>query len=473
MSAMTRAKWGAVALTSLGTVACDGEPVCNFPSAPSAGAVVYVCPGASGDGSSSSSAKGSLAEALDAASEGATVLLGAGRYEENVVVRRAVTIVGGDVADEGAGANAVLAAPGEHALVVEGATGVVIRGVAVVGAKGTGVWLKNGSDAKLEGVRVEGAQGFGVLATKAQLSVTRSSISNASGTGVQFWDGSSGIIDTNNLTANVGGGVRVDDSTSSMSVPTISNNAITGNGSFGVGVFGALAIIDTNNITGTLKGAVGGYGIVAANYDGDAPSDVTISGNSITGSARAGVYLATGTTAIIDTNNINENGVANKSGAGIWLAGGTNATLMKNTVSKNTFAGVALVGDAKAIIDTNNITGVPESTLSLTSVGDGLFLGPGSTSTVKNNTMSSCYRAGVFTDAANAATSISGNKLSGNDSAMILQGQASLALGENSATMNVSSNAVDLASASVPAGMFGTMSGGLDVPAESALGATP
>jgi parallel beta-helix repeat protein len=153
----------------------------------------------------------------------------------------------------------------------------------------------------------------------------------------------------------------------------------------------------------------------------------------------------------------------------VWLAAGADATLTKNTVSKNTFAGVALVGDAKAIIDTNNITGVPESALALTNVGDGLFLGPGSTSTVKNNTMSSCWRAGVFTDGANSATKLSGNTLSGNDFAMILQGQAGIGLDGNNASMNVTSNGVDLTSAEVPAGKFGTLTGAIDVPVETAV----
>jgi parallel beta-helix repeat protein len=148
---------------------------------------------------------------------------------------------------------------------VDGATGVVVRGLAIVDAKTSGVWLKSGSGAILEGLRVVGAQG---------------------------------------------GGVRVDDSATSDLAPTIANNALSGNADFGVGIFGSVAIIDTNNITGTIKGAVGGYGILAANYEGELPSSVTISGNTVDANSRAGIVLTSGTKALIDTNNINGNGAA-------------------------------------------------------------------------------------------------------------------------------------------------------------------
>jgi len=471
MRATTRQWAGILVVLGLGTVGCQGaDPTCSYPAAPAgASSVVHVCAGASGDGTNAASARGSLAAAVDAAPAGAVILVGQGTYRENVVIRRPITIIGGELADEGAGASVELTAPGPNALVVEGATGVVVQGLRIVGAETSGVWLMSGSEATLEGLQVEGTHGFGVLATKASLTLRRSAVSNSSDVGVLLWDGSSGIIDTNNLTANLGGGLRIDDSTAPDFEPNITHNVVSDNGQFGVGVFGSVAIIDTNNITATTEGAVGGYGILAASYDGDSPSSVTVSGNTIDGSARAGIVLTLGTKAIIDTNNINGNGATGKSGAGVWLAAGADATLTNNTLAKNNFAGVALVGEATAIIDTNNITGVPGGSLAVTVIGDGLFLGPGSSSTVKNNTVSSCYRAGVFTDGASASTKLVGNTLSGNDYAMILQGQGYLDLDGNSASMNVKSNGVDLTSAAVPAGKFGTLGGAIDVPAEVAV----
>jgi parallel beta-helix repeat protein len=454
--------------SGLASVGCAGEPECRFPPTPSdASTLVFVCAGASGDGSSPSSPIGRIEAGLAAASTGATVVLAAGRYAENVVITRPVALDGGD-------GSAEIAAPADDAIVIASATGVTLRGLSIVSPRRTGVWLKSGSEAVLEAVRVEGATGFGVLAMKSRLELRTSLVKGSSSVGVELWDGSTGIIDTNDLSANTGGGLRIDDATSMDDAPQITNNTLSGNGDFGIGVFGSVAIIDTNDLNATFTGGTGADGVVVSSYQGQAPSNVTLKGNRIEGNQRVGVLIDASAKAIIDTNDLNANGKSGLFGAGVWLQQAGNATITKNRLDGNSYVGIGLHGSAVAIIDTNDITGVPQSTLALQSVGDGVFLGTGATATVKNNTITKCWRAGVFTNAAAATSSVEGNTLQGNDFAMILQGQSALNLTGNAASMNTSSDAVELSAASVPAGTYGFLDKGVAVAAGAVVdGAGP
>lgn len=406
-----------------------GGPDCDYPAPPAdAGATSYVCAGSDGDGSESDP-YGSLAQAVNEAVAGATILVAAGSYAENVMVRKPVRIVGSSDPASPDAAAARLEAPAPNALVVEGAQGVILQGLYVANPAGVGIWLKNGAQATVQGSRVEGATapfGYGVLATESTVTLRSSAVAGSAGIGV-YLVGSVAIIDDDKISGNLGGGVRAEQCPS----VDVLHAEVDANTDFGVLYAGSVGIIDDDKITGTERNASTADGIIVTSANG-VRSDVTVRASTIEGNGRAGILFAGDVVGIIDDDKITGNGfgVSDK-GAGIAFQDGAGTSgalrLIASELTGNAFAGIAVFAGATASIEGNSIAGTEQPGTGIfpsPAPGDGIAVFDGASATVLNNMVSASFRAGLFVAAAaGSSTSVTGNTLSGNAFGVVLQEQ--------------------------------------------------
>ena len=99
------ADWERPENCELGTMPVIGEEECqrvgsecpagDWPAAiPEADQVIYVQPGAEGDGSSKTSAIGKISDAVELAEDGAVIVLSKGTHLDNVVIEKSLTVIG-------------------------------------------------------------------------------------------------------------------------------------------------------------------------------------------------------------------------------------------------------------------------------------------------------------------------------------------------------------------------------------------
>ena len=425
-----------------GSGACAGEA---YPAAPAgASDVVYVsaaCPAAGADGTVDHPYP-TIGEAASRAGAGATVLVAAGTYAEQLSITRDLNVLGevtkGKKGDDAA---IILQAPQPYAIVVGAGAHATIQGFQVSGAQGIGVWARGGS-VTIEGCDIEGTtlytatdpatnktvtSGFGVLASEDGAIILQDSAVTASALGGVLFsgapmpgadmNGASGSILASEVSHNHGYGVRLDQTSSPI---TIRGSTLTANVGFGVGVFSSGAIILQNHIEGTALDASGvGDGIISGANDAvPIPSSIQASGNVITGSGRVGVLCAAGAGGIIlQGNTISGSAAAAPFGAGIWLQQGAGALagsgnlIEGNTLSGNRFVGLGLTGDTGGIIlQDNGITGTTLGStfvgLGQVMIGDGINVFSGASAQITGNTVSQNGRFGLILDAEGSATTI-------------------------------------------------------------------
>jgi hypothetical protein len=99
------ADWERPENCELGTMPVIGEAECqrvgsecpagDWPAViPEAEQVIYVQPGAQGDGSSKTAAVGTISDAVELAQEGALIVLSKGIHEDNLILEKSVNIIG-------------------------------------------------------------------------------------------------------------------------------------------------------------------------------------------------------------------------------------------------------------------------------------------------------------------------------------------------------------------------------------------
>jgi parallel beta-helix repeat protein len=456
----------AVGLPMVLTSACNGggssSGACadeKYPAAPAgASDLVYVsaaCPAEGADGTEDHP-YATLGEAISGAKAGATVLVAAGTYKEQLKITEDLTMLG-EVTKGGMGddASIILQSPQPFAITVGGGAHVTLQGFAVTGASGIGIWAAGGSvnidSSSVQGTTLDTSSGssfgYGLLASEdGAIILQDSAVTGSALGGVLFSgapmtgataNGASGSITASEISHNQGYGVRLDQASSTV---TIQGNTLTANVGFGIGVFSSGAIILQNKIAGTTLDANGiGDGIIsAANVGANGqpvaiPSSMQAKENVITESDRVGVLCAVGAGGIIlQDNTISGSAAKAPFGAGIWLQQ-TGAvpgnTIVGNTLSANRFVGLGLTGDTGGIILQNN--GISGTTLGSTFVGlgqvmigDGINVFTGASAQITGNTVSQNGRFGLILDAEGIATTIQSNVIEDNDEyGIILQNQ--------------------------------------------------
>jgi hypothetical protein len=432
--------------------ACAGE---KYPAAPAgASETVYVSASCSASGADGTADHpyATIGEAVSKAKAGAAVLVAAGTYKEQLTIDQSMTIAGevtaGSQGDDGA---IILQSPAPYAITVGTGATVTLEGFQVTGAQGVGIWAKGGS-VTASGCKIEDTSsytdkmvtsGYGILASDNGAIILQDSTITGSALGGALFSGvggsvagATGKISGSNVSHNHGYGVRLDQTSSPV---TIEKSTLTANVGFGVGAFSSGAIILQNQIEDTALDAMGSAdGIVTGSNMGvSIPSSVDAEDNHITGSGRVGVLCAAGAGGIILQNNtVSGSGASAPFGAAIWLqqgAGPGAGNLIKgNTLSANKFVGLGLTGATGGIkLDANTITGTTLGStfvgLNQVSIGDGINVFEGASAMITNNIVSQNGRFGMILDAEDASTSIVMNRFLDNDQyGIILQNQPAM-----------------------------------------------
>jgi nitrous oxidase accessory protein NosD len=307
------------------------------------GSTYYVSPwghtGASDD-SCHTAAHSSISAAVAAASSGDTVVVCDGTYDEQVVVRKPLTLVGRD--------GAVIDAAGQPRLNVGGALPGSI-GIGVVGTH----------DVRVTGFKVEFAGFDGILvASSKYVSVTHNVLVRNGYVGVDV-NGSSRSHVTNNLSEyNTGGGFLIADDLGRTSNNDVSYNVASHNpGGGGVivaghgkaGVIGNLIAHNRLTDNGTARNNSGGGVIIESDVAGATVIDNLVTENAMHGNGLAGVTIH----AHLPGQNLNGNwitsndiGVNNLLPDPIGLSAAHGA---KNTAVPDTRTTGVLVGTASPI----------------------------------------------------------------------------------------------------------------------------
>jgi len=213
----------------------------------------------------------SIQEAINVANLGDTVLVKAGTYHENVVVNKAVSLIGENL-------NTTIVCGIENAITVV-ASNVTVHNFTITtrGEWSTGIKLRS-SNNDIYGNNIAG-----------------------NGHGVYLNHSSCNVIYGNNVTNNKYGGVRLEYS----SYTIISGNNITANNGTGI----SLQMSAHNSIIGNNIVENDGDGIsLSSSYSGLGSINNTIHGNNITANSFAGIRLSDASNNTVFENNLTSNG---------------------------------------------------------------------------------------------------------------------------------------------------------------------
>lgn len=451
-----------------------------FPAAPDgAGEIVYVaaqCLEAEANGTATHPYV-RITDALAQAGDGATILVSAGQYKENLTLARPVTIVGSSNPASPDDAALQLEAEKDTAITVT-AAGVTLIGVRIEGARGAGVAIDGGS-ATLWGSAVsgtqpgaDGLQAAGVLVRgSGSLTLQSSAITGTAGTGVLVSEASASVTGSE-VRDSLGFGMLVDRAVGDV---TVSDSTVWGSTGAGIRVESSSVVIDASTIASTAPdggsvadGDAAADGILSmeaqgADGSGLGASSVTVRGSVITGNGRTGVLCAGGTdTVILQGNTISDNGLPGSAVfeymGGIWLQSGAcgdpASEVSDNQITGNKLAGILLFGETHGVlVENNEVSGtLPEVSFGSV-VGDGISLLGGASARLSGNVVSQSGRFGIMVETAPAAkTEISGNTLQNSaEYGIVLQGQAeTIGVDGNTFSGNASGDVAD-----VPAGTYG------------------
>ncbi|MBI5869454.1 MAG: right-handed parallel beta-helix repeat-containing protein [Actinobacteria bacterium] len=274
---------------------------------------------------------GTIQAAIDAASNGDTVLVADGVYDENITFRgKAITVQSvngaGSTAIQGTGVNSpvVTFASGETANAV--LDGFVIDNQAAAGNLTRGIYIAGNSSPSIRNCTINGnyssANGSGVYITGATSTVT--------------------LTDTNvtgNSTTMSGGGIW-SNSPLSISRGSVSDNAALNTASAGGGLYlSGSAVMTISGTSISENSAQWGGGV----YSSGPKLTVTgsyIEGNYATHYSGGGLSLSGGaaSAAYISDSYIRGNS-AQSDGGGVWISSTTKTTITNCIISGNSAAG--------------------------------------------------------------------------------------------------------------------------------------
>ena len=208
-----------------------------------------------------------LATAILEAADGATITLAPGRYVEQVVINRSLSIIGGEPGSAQVGGVA-----GGAVISIRGTTGVTIRGLGIVGGD-IGISVMGSSDITIADNIITGSSHRGIDVVYGAATVTGNRIQPAPGPYVI--------------------GIRVANATS-WPESVISGNVIDHAGGYGIAVNFANVTVDGNDVVGGERAGI------AINE----MSNARVSGNAISEASRYGILVHDMSHAVVTENVI-------------------------------------------------------------------------------------------------------------------------------------------------------------------------
>ncbi len=301
---------------------------------------------------------GLIQDAVDAASDGATLRLCAGTYEEEVTITRPISIVGED--------GAVWTAPTNTAPVnISGDIDVALSDLQVESTR-SGIVITGGR-LVLDHVNFGAIGNFAVKAADAEVTASDLTI-DAPGDGGLEIDGGTLDLSTSVITAANGYGVTLKDG----AVGTLTENAISGtilttNEAFdgwAVHADDAIAILNANVFTGNFLGDV----LV------ESAGELSMTGDTLSGSY-VGVWLKASNASLSDVSitDYQQYGVVDEGGQTLQIAGATIVTteeLAQPQTSSDDFSG------AFGVIGLGTDMTISDTTVS-GNTGAGVYQSPG------------------------------------------------------------------------------------------------
>ncbi|MGX9725823.1 MAG: right-handed parallel beta-helix repeat-containing protein [Candidatus Electronema sp. VV] len=277
--------------------------------------------------------------ALDAAEAGDDVIVQSGIYKENVIVDKAVNLIGvGNPVIDGGGRKADEAAV--FVCYLDNTAAGRIQGFTVTGGGagqyGHGIQVLNCSP-EIVGNRITGNKhvGVGIHGQKNFTKDTRIHNNHIYDNviGVSNGLGASGQIYHNNIYGNkvTGIGVR------GLASPVLGKNAIYGN-YIGIGVREeAYPMIEGNEIRDNVVGIAINPGVEGAALLGAAGSRLSVSGNVVRSNRRAGVFISSlnRSDIFVQGNSVTDNAQAGGSRSGGIVTGYPHETLAKAVMENN------------------------------------------------------------------------------------------------------------------------------------------
>ena len=239
-----------------------------------------------------------IQDAINASSDGDTVFVYGGCYQENVVVDKSIHLEGED----------------RDTTIIDGSGSGDVVYVSVDWVNINGFSIQNG-----------GNYDSGVLIYSNHNTITGNNITSNNQSGIEIWLSSNNTITGNNITSNNWGGIHLWDSSNNK----ISGNNINNNG-YGI-VLGDLSNNNTiygNNITSNNQSGIEIW----------LSSNNTITGNNITSNNWGGIHLCFPS----DSNTITGNNI-NINWDGIYLDCSSNNKISGNNITNNKWYGIYLI----------------------------------------------------------------------------------------------------------------------------------
>lgn len=242
----------------------------------------------------------SIQDAVNAASEGDTIQVYPGTYNENIYVNKQLTIISTD----GASVTNIIASVHYHAFKVD-ANNVTISGFNVSGATGgyytAGIYLKNSSNSKLANNTVAN-NSYGIILETSSNNTLNDNHLSSNSYGIFLRDScDNNTLSNNTASGNDGGGIHLYRS----SYNTLINNTALGNNGFGIQLYQSSdysTLIGNTASHNTIKGIVLFYS-----------SNDTLIGNTVVNNTHYGIYLGYSGNNTLTDNNATDNN------AGIYL----------------------------------------------------------------------------------------------------------------------------------------------------------
>jgi pectin methylesterase-like acyl-CoA thioesterase len=274
-----------------------------------------------------------IQKAIDAASDGDTIIVAAGLYKENVVINKSLTLKGAQAGVDArtrSGAETIINPDGGIGISIRTADGrvIVIDGLTVQNAE-HGIGTPDpvmAADITVKNVRVLNPSGFGIsLAFTIEATVEYCYVEGAkTAINAGALDPFAPTVATfrNNEIVNAEFGI-----TGYLGDSLIEGNLVRDFVTGGKGISGQFlnTEIKNNTVTGYVKGACLTF---ESHYGRDLSENVNVAGNTFTGNS-LGIYVFNTQTTLTGIT-VNFNNIAGNSWYGVWNEGGQTLDATKN-----------------------------------------------------------------------------------------------------------------------------------------------
>ena len=342
--------------------------------------------------------------AVDAASAGDTIYVYNGRYHENIIISKSLTLSGQDEA------NVIIDGDRSGNCIKLSSSDVIVNGFTITNASDYGLYAIF-SDLNVENVTITDNTKSGINFNYGKAFTIRNSTIYGNGGGIICAGSATGdaVVEDNIITNNIGSGVsirlaegksatvknnKIDNNAGSYSdgisisiagsggLMTIENNPVTRSGRYGIYLQGGRteSIVADSSVESSSN-----YGLYAVS------SDLNVENVTITDNTRSGIYFNSGKAFTIRNSTIDGNG------GGIIYGGSAtgDAVVEDNVITNNTGSGVLirLAEENSATVKNNKIVNNAGSS------SDGIscnIAGTGGMVTIENNLVTRSGQYGIY-----------------------------------------------------------------------------